>query len=230
MQIGHGDDSTCQHQIFYLPTDKRPPPTSTRLSLSEVLEKRQQRQYVFGRKKWIARVARLVAESVLRFDWRDARRGPHTRNLIFYESSSQAFEPFLEVQIDSHGQIPAVIEQDTLAARKTVLLNLGLILLELSSPYPLSVYPSNWSILQYQSYLNTGSRNIGVAKSTGMGDRYAQVIRNCADFEVPTLKVDRSVIDEEQFQKTYFANIVSPLKRVEESLPAETEMGQHGQK
>ncbi|KAI1122405.1 hypothetical protein F5Y10DRAFT_254073 [Nemania abortiva] len=225
MQIGPSDDNMRQHQIFYLPADKRPPQTSNRMTLSEVLDERRKRQYVCGKKKWIARVARLVAESVLRFDWRDARRGLRIENLIFYESRPEAFEPFHEVQIDSQNHGCQVIEQNALSARKTVLLDLSFILLQLGSPSRLSVSTHGWGIEQYQLYLNEWTRITGVAKSEGMGEMYAQVIRNCANLDIPMLEEDATVVNEDQFQKTYFENIVSPLKRVEGDLLDDIQTG-----
>jgi hypothetical protein len=244
MHLEHGDGSQCQHQLFYLPSGQRPAADAPRWSLGQVLEERARQRHLFGRRGWVARVARLVAESVLRFDWRDAQRGPRVENLVFYESTkttaeaapsspsspSASFEPFLEVHFDSRssasaaaGDVMAMGQGGMLGSRQRVLLNLGQVLLELGSPAGgLGVSTMGWNVVKHRDFLNKLSRQ-DVATSRGMGEEYARVIRRCANFDIPTLEEDGNVINEEEFQESYFTHIVRPLRKLEDEFPEDTQ-------
>ncbi len=91
---------------------------------------------------------------------------------------------------------------------KDVVLNLGLILLQLGGQRPMWI--RNRDHEKYEEYLHN------MSYETSMGREYAQVIRNCAYLKVQTLGgEDPARVNEEQFQKDYYAKIICPLKTLE---------------
>jgi hypothetical protein len=200
----------CRHQINYLPPDKRPHGSIT---LPEMLRKIDKETYKYKCNiSWRIYVSRLIAEAVLRFDWRDSKR-----RLVFYEyelpGSKIEVDPFLEVIIGSISATDAV--HSIFDDRRKALLNLGLILLQLGnlyvesdSVYDLSPDDQRKWILDRCSAFDT--------KISG----YAPIVRHCATFFDNEEENDMT---EEEFEGRYYELIVHPLRQLEKKLKEATQ-------
>lgn len=145
-------------------------------------------------------------------------------NLVFFhQNSTENFEPrgpFLEIKIGKQRR-PSETSTGTYSEAlmaKEVVLNLGHILLELGSPKRPKFSAQGWDHKHYSNFLHNESRG-GVATTKGMGRDYADVIQNCAFFEVSTLDGDKTLVKEAQFCQDFFKAIIAPLKRLEQNSP-----------
>lgn len=218
------DSSGCDHRVYYLPSDKRPCDSDNPISLSTLLDPQYwagrecQPEYRYGKLDKL-RLARLIAEAVLRFDLHDS--DPHCPwdrdSVIFYRSSAKKPEPFLEVRIK---KADPTLEPNTvgdhrlsLSSRRMVLLNLGVILIQLglSEPQTLSWWTHSAGLKESREFI----LKMALETTSNMHRSYSDAVRHCATLFDSQEGKD---LEEQSFQESYYISIVQPLKELEEFL------------
>jgi hypothetical protein len=212
-----GDASSVCHSIYFLPANKRPLEKCEPISFANMLRECKRPGMALKRGQdlvWIVRVARLIAEAVLRFDWPDSRCRWGKEDVMFYPSnnSTQELEPFLKVEIESQEQTESAIDDRPMTnGRSRALLNLGFILLQLGLFKHIDAPP------QYLDEKRTLTFMLGQIKTEDIkvSGGYLEIVRRCATF---LSDIEDDEMDELEFRETYYNFIVSPLKGIETEL------------
>ena len=230
MQIG--DVSSICHRIYFLPKDKQPLKPCESISLAKMLQARRVPEKILKRSRmasretqgmlWIVRVARLVSEAILRFDWRDSRCRWKSDNVIFYTPSQDCVAehgPFLKVNLEStrghhsggttttsttandnssaidNDRTPVMITNGD--GHEKALLNLGFILLQLGLFEPIEASLEIMGEEDCREYILHHTTPGKLAEFIITGDEYINVVRRCANFFspiIPTLSSDSTTL------------------------------------
>ena len=212
------DNTGCHHRVFYLPEEQRSAygvrPDYT--SLGDLLKKQLHQQFDMLR---ILRLARLVAEAIVRFDLRDSDAGPKD-SIVFYGPSTIELAPFLEVRIVKPEH--AYSNEDECNnghGRCAVLLELGEILLQLGLERDKELAPPPLDLDARRHYIVANARNVALGTI-----RYSDIIKKCARFSADRNK-ENNESNSETFRETFYQEVVQPLKEMEDQLLSQQKEG-----
>lgn len=208
------DDGGHNHNIFYLPKDKRPAHgTTDPIALSTVLSKEQGLQFSYGmHNKNILHLSRLIAEAVLRFDLRDSDPSPE-QSVVFYQPLRKGLAPFLKRDIRKPPHSSTVIDEEgnSSGGRSELLANLGNILLQLGllkDAKTRDLPPQNLS--GRRNYIQRAAPDV----RTHLGPGYHAVIMQCMALS----EHGGNTSVDGDFKEKYYHSIVKPLKEMEAYL------------
>lgn len=224
------DSSGCDYRIYYLPQAKRSAygARAKDITLRQVLNNRHDKKYKRSwNLLWIVRLARLVAEAVVRFDLRNSDTPPD-ESIVFYgvdkKDSDWFLSPFLEVKIKKPktptSSLEAVrgtdLHQPPAPERHHVLLNLGLILLQLGTKRDTKLEKPPAGPDDIQNYISLNANKT----ATGVHQKYADAVQNCAWFFG-----NQKAMEETVFRDKFFKKILQPLKYCETIIDKQEKAG-----
>lgn len=217
------DNSGCDLRIFYLPRSfhtEEAQKTTLGAAIGHKLKRKPQKGS--GSLHWIVTTARLVAEAVVRFDLRDKDESLENC-IIFHEASASTLHsksaPSMEVKIERanssvSSEPDQLIDNGTQAhrgSRKHVLLNLGIVLLQLGTHRDLiddlDAPPPGPEDKQFYIIRNAGKA------AKGVNETYANAVRNCA-----RLFGDKGTTAEDNFLDSFLRTVLQPLRDCEKAL------------
>jgi hypothetical protein len=232
------DNGGCGHNIYYLAQEERLAYGVRYMTLDKLLKNRRSHRYCTALTSLFSRLrlARLIAEAVLRFDLRDSDPAPD-KNIYVHGLGSKGAGAgggylslvnghnlpalFLAIRLEKqeHSFLGApsvgflgsenMGGSNETAGRENVLVNLGTILLRIGVESD-----DKLQLNQAPMGLDWGRRFISEnAAETEIGNAYANVVRNCARFFE-----DNEFMTDELFRDKFFSTIVLPLKHCEKSI------------
>ncbi|KAI0904698.1 hypothetical protein F4823DRAFT_614099 [Ustulina deusta] len=240
------DSSGCEHSIFYLAQEERSMYGAKSITLDELLRSRHEakhRSFLGGLFSKL-RLARVIAEAMLRFDLRDSDRAPEKSIFVHGLSAKRtagysvaglapfsvdAMKPglFLAITLEKQQQqcIATVPSAGSLGAssnegagkaagRASVLVNLGMILLRIGTERDDQLDHAPMGSDQMREFISAN------AEKTQINPLYADAVRACAWFFE-----DDDVTTDEVFRDRFFSKIVQPLKFCERLILQDREKG-----
>lgn len=211
------DSSGCNHRLFYLPEERRSAygVDPDNISLRTLLNQKIHRGFDILQ---VLRLARLVAEAVVRFDLDGSDGSPKDR-IVFYGLPTEELVPFLEVVIMK----PKCVSLDGYnnsddQGRCEVLLELGEILLELGLEQGEELPRSPLRLDLRRNHIIKHAKNVALGTI-----RYSEIIKNCVYLTDETQKQDKN--NGWGFREGFYQKIVQPLKDIEDQLLSQEKEG-----